>query len=117
MMNTESDPTKRVIVAGVGGASLGTETLKALALSGNYKAIAADVSALAYGFYQKEATSSHLLRASHYIEDLIACCQREKAQLVLPSAEPTLKLISAARELLHDAGITPVLNKLDVLIG
>ncbi len=114
-MNTESNPTKRVIVAGVGGASLGTETLKALALSGSYKAIAADVSALAYGFYQKEAAASHLLRTSHYIEDLIACCQREQAQLVLPSAEPTLKLISAARELLHDAGITPVLNKLEVI--
>lgn len=114
-MNAEMKPAKRVIVAGAGGASLGTETLKALALSGRYEAIAADVSPLAYGLYQKEAAASHLLHVSSYIDDLIECCHQEQVHLVLPSAEPTLKLISAARERLREAGITPVLNRLEVI--
>lgn len=114
-MNAELKPAERVIVAGAGGASLGTETLKALALSTRYDAIAVDVAPLAYGLYMKEAKASHLLRASNYVDDLIAYCHREQVRVVLPSAEPTLKIISAERERLRDAGITPVLNRLEVI--
>jgi PylC-like, N-terminal domain len=114
-MNPESKFGTRVIVAGAGGASLGTETLKALALSGRYQAIAADIAPLAYGLYQREATASHLLRASNYLDDLIECCHREQARLVLPSAEPTLKIISGANDRLRDKGIMAVHNRPEVI--
>ena len=114
-MNPESKFGTRVIVAGAGGASLGTETLKALALSGRYQAIAADIAPLAYGLYQREATASHLLRASNYLDDLIECCHREQARLVLPSAEPTLKIISGASDRLRDKGIIAVHNRPEVI--
>lgn len=104
-----------MLVAGVGGASLGTETLKALALSGRYQAIAADVSPLAYGLYQSDGTASHVLHTLNYIDDLIACCQSEDAHLVLPGAEATLKLIDGARDRLSAAGIIPVLNEPEVI--
>jgi carbamoyl-phosphate synthase large subunit len=104
-----------VLIAGAGGASLGTEMLKALALSGRYEAITADVSPLAYGLYQKEAAAGHVLRTASYMDDLIACCHREQVSFVLPGAEPTLKLIAGARDRLRKAGITPVLNNPDVI--
>jgi carbamoyl-phosphate synthase large subunit len=107
--------SKRVLVAGAGGASLGTETLKALALSGKYQAVTADVSPLAYGLYQSDAAASHLLRVTHYIDDLIMVCRREGIRFILPSAEPTLKLISAAQVRLQSEGLYPVLNRAEVI--
>jgi carbamoyl-phosphate synthase large subunit len=114
-MKSGSKFERRVIVAGAAGASLGTETLKALALTGRYQAIAADISSLAYGLYQKEAAASHLLRASNYLEDLIACCRLERAFLVIPSSEPTLKIISGASERLRAEGITAIHNRPEVI--
>jgi carbamoyl-phosphate synthase large subunit len=114
-MNDSAKPKQKVIVAGAGGASLGTETLKALGLSNRYEAIAVDVAPLAYGLYMKEAVTSHVIGSSNYIEELIACCHKEQVTVVLPSAEPTLKLLSGARERLSEAGIIPVLNRLEVI--
>jgi carbamoyl-phosphate synthase large subunit len=108
-------PAQRVIVAGAAGASLGTEVLKALALSDRYDAVAADVAPLAYGLYQQGIAGSHVLRASSYIDDLIAVCEKEGATLVLPGAEPTLKLMAANHERLRAAGIHPVLNRPEVI--
>lgn len=106
---------RRVLVAGAGGASLGTEALKALALTGRYEVVMADVSPMAFGLYQPEATVGHVLRLQSYIDELIACCQRERVQFVLPGAEATLKLINGSRQRLLAAGITPVLNRSEVI--
>lgn len=106
---------KRILVAGAGGASLGSEILKALALTGRYEVVVADVSPLAYGLYQPEAAGGHVLRLQHYIPNLIACCQREGAQLLLPGAEATLRLISDSRQSFLDAGIIPVMNKPEII--
>lgn len=110
-----SSTKRRVLVAGAGGASLGTETLKALALTGRYDVVVADVSPLAYGLYQPEADAAHVLKVQSYMDDLIACCQREGVTLLLPGAEATLKLINSSRQRLLDAGITPVLNRPEVI--
>ncbi|MEO7100026.1 MAG: ATP-grasp domain-containing protein [Luteolibacter sp.] len=114
-MNYEPKSKHRVVVAGAAGASLGTETLKALALSGRYEAIAADITPLAYGLYQKEAKASHLLDAKNYLESLIECCHEERASFVLPSSEPTLKIISEAGDRLRSEGITPIYNRPEVI--
>lgn len=110
-----SSSKRRVLIAGAGGASLGTETLKALALTGRYEVVVADVSPMAYGLYQPEACASHVLKVQNYIDDLIACCQREQVSIVLPGAEATLKLINRSRQRLLDAGISPVLNSQEVI--
>jgi carbamoyl-phosphate synthase large subunit len=41
----------RVLVAGIGGASLGTEILKALQLAGRYELFGCDISPMAFGHY------------------------------------------------------------------
>ncbi|WP_397383723.1 ATP-grasp domain-containing protein [Prosthecobacter sp.] len=110
-----SSSKRRVLIAGAGGASLGTETLKALAMTGRYEAVVADVSPMAYGLYQPQAAAGHVLRVESYMDDLIACCQREGVGLLVPGAEATLKLINGARQRLLEAGITPVLNRSEVI--
>ena len=114
-MSAKTKTKRRVLVAGAGGASLGTETLKALSLTGRYEVVVADVSPMAYGLYKPEATAAHVLREQSYIDDLIECCQRESTQFLLPGAEATLKLINGSRKRLQDAGITPVLNRQEVI--
>ena len=106
---------RRVVVAGVGGASLGTETIKALALAGRYDVVVADVSPMAYGLYQREVVASYVLKVESYIDDLIACCERADARILVPGAEATLKLVNGSRQRLLDAGITPVLNRPEVI--
>lgn len=113
-MNSPSS-RQRVVVAGVGGGSLGTETIKALSLSTRYEAIAVDVAPLAYGLYMGHTAASHVIPAAGYVDHLIALCHRENVKVVLPSAEPTLKLLSEAREQVMAAGITPVVNRREVI--
>ncbi len=49
-------PTRpRILVAGIGGASLGTEILKCLRDAGTYEVFGCDISEHAYGHYQEEA--------------------------------------------------------------
>ncbi len=50
MINSEKPI--RVMIAGIGGASLGTEIYKSLYLAGNYEIFGCDVSATAYGLYE-----------------------------------------------------------------
>jgi carbamoyl-phosphate synthase large subunit len=104
-----------VVIAGAGGASLGTETLKALALSAKYQVVAADVSPLAYGLYQVTEGNGMVIGGEHYIDELIDCCHRVNAKLLIPGAEATLKLINASRTKLVEAGIQPVLNRPEVI--
>ena len=44
----------RVMIAGIGGASLGTEIRKSLTLAGGYEIYGCDVSKTAYGLYEDE---------------------------------------------------------------
>jgi carbamoyl-phosphate synthase large subunit len=116
MFRSMTKSTKpKVVIAGAGGASLGTETLKALTLSGRYSPVVADVSPLAYGLYQPEAQAAMLLRREHYMADLISYCHAEGAALLIPGAEATLKLIDASRDQLQAAGIQPLLNRPEVI--
>ena len=112
--NTGGPPRRekrRVLIAGAGGASLGTESLKALALTGRYEVTVADVSPMAYGLYEARTGGGYVLRVENYVDDLISCCRQEGVQFLLPGGEATLKLINQARQRFLDAGVTPVLNR------
>ena len=53
-MSKESRIMIKVMIAGIGGASLGTEILKSLVLAGNYKVFGCDISSTAYGLYDED---------------------------------------------------------------
>lgn len=114
-MSNSSHQKIRVLVAGAAGASLGTEALKAFALSSRYEVVAADVSPFAYGLYQRGAACSYVLGQENYIKDVIECSKRENVRFILPCAEATLRLLSEAEQELAAEGLVPVLNRPEVI--
>ncbi len=104
-----------VLVAGVAGASLGTEAVKALLAGGRYRVAAADISPLAFGLHMEGPCARVLLREDRYVEDLIDACRRIGVSAVVPAADATGRLVSDARQRLEALGIACGTNHPDVV--
>ena len=64
----------KVMIAGVGGASLGTEIYKSLRLAGGYEIYGCDVSATAYGLYESGFTRTYRVNRENYVPSVIESC-------------------------------------------
>jgi carbamoyl-phosphate synthase large subunit len=84
----------RVLIAGVAGASLGTEIAKALHHAGGYGIIGCDISPFAYGHYDRNFESTFLVDRRRYIDDLLSLCQRERISCIIPGGDEPAVLIS-----------------------
>mgnify|MGYP004146518507 CR=1 FL=1 len=60
----------KVMIAGIGGASLGTEIAKSLQMANGYKIYGCDISTEAYGLYQPEFKKTYLVDRDDYISDV-----------------------------------------------
>ena len=109
-------PTK-VMIAGIGGASLGTEILKSLLRAGGYEIHGADIYPTTFGLYAPGFTSTYLLPAETYAADLIALCREKEIHYLIPGAEGTMVLLgnTQAMEKLADAEIRLVGNKPEIV--
>jgi carbamoyl-phosphate synthase large subunit len=94
-----------VLIAGIGGASLGTEIAKALRLAGGYKIIGCDISPLAYGHYGNACDKTFLVSREGYIAQLLDICDAHGVQVIVPGADQTTGLIAGASEHFLSAGI------------
>jgi carbamoyl-phosphate synthase large subunit len=99
------DNKPRVLVAGIGGASLGTEILKSLALAGRYSVFGCDVSRLAYGHYCKDFEETFLVDRQRYADAVLAACQARAIRVIIPGGEEPLRLLNEGRERFGQAGI------------
>ena len=62
-------PSKtRVLVAGIGGASLGTEIAKCLSMAKRYVVYGCDISALAFGHFMPHFKKTFLADSEDYVE-------------------------------------------------
>jgi carbamoyl-phosphate synthase large subunit len=104
-----------VLVAGVGGASLGTEAAKALLAGGRHDVSVADVSPLAFGLYMPGVHSRTTFREAQYLDDLVNFCERNRVDVVVPGAEATLRLVSEGYDRLTHAGVACAINKSEVI--
>lgn len=95
----------RVLIAGIGGASLGTEILKCLRLAKRYEVFGCDISPLAFGHYQPGLKKSFLASPKDYVPSVLEICRRQKISIILPGGEQPLVLLTEAREQLAQAGI------------
>ena len=84
---------RSVLIAGLGGASLGTEIFKSLRHSGNYNIFGADISSYAYGLYQTGFVRTYILDHKQYIPNLLNICKKEKIDAIIPGAEEPLLLL------------------------
>ncbi len=101
----------RVLVCGIGGASLGTEIVKSLALAGEYEIFGCDISPLAYGHAMGELVErTHVVDRSRYVESVLDVCRSSGVRYVIPGGEQPMVLLGQAKDQLVAAGLTLVGN-------
>lgn len=105
----------RVMIAGIGGASLGTELLKCLRLAGGYHVFGCDISSTAYGMYEPGFERTFLVDRTRYIESVIKACKEADAAWIVPGGEQPMKLLAGESKRLEAAGIRLVANDADVI--
>lgn len=108
-MNDISSP---ILIAGIGGASLGTEILKCLNLTGNYEVFGCDISPFAYGHYQESFAKTFLVDRKRYVVSVIEICKANGIRAIIPGGEEPMTLLgSHASEFkaigVHIAGNSP----------
>ncbi|HOO49716.1 MAG: ATP-grasp domain-containing protein [Rhodospirillales bacterium] len=105
----------KVMIAGIGGASLGTELLKALKMKGGYIIYGCDISPVAYGMYQKEFQKTYRVDNDDYITEVIKACSDCGAQWIIPGGEKPMILLGQAKARLKENGIELVSNNTNVI--
>ncbi|HWQ42731.1 MAG TPA: ATP-grasp domain-containing protein [Desulfosporosinus sp.] len=109
------DKRLKVLVAGLGGASLGTEIVKSLHRTEHYCIYGCDISAYAYGHFMPECVKTIQIPTEGYIESIIEFCNENAIRFVIPGGEGPLILMNRNRDKLNQAGIIPVMNSEKVI--
>lgn len=104
-----------VMVAGIGGASLGSEILKALVLGGRYSVYGCDISKTAYGLYEGDFAKTYLVDRENYVPSVIAACRDAGAEILIPGGEAPMVLLGSQADALRDAGISLACNSPEVI--
>lgn len=105
----------KVMVAGVGGASLGTEIYKSLHLAGGYAIFGCDVSPTAFGLYQSGFKKTYLVQRDNYSTSVLNACLDANASFVIPGGEQPMQLLGAASPTFAASGIHVVSNSPEVI--
>jgi carbamoyl-phosphate synthase large subunit len=105
----------KVMIAGIAGASLGTEIAKCLKLAGGYVVFGCDISPLAYGHVDPNFFKTEVLDRSDYIASLRAACRRHDVDVLIAGAEKTMVLIAQHGSLFEADGIQVCQNNPDVV--
>jgi carbamoyl-phosphate synthase large subunit len=98
------------MVAGIGGASLGTEICKCLRLAGHYEVYGCDVSRTAYGLYDQGFAETYRISRDDYVANVAAACCNAGAKWLIPGGEQPATLLGAAANYLAQKGIRLVAN-------
>jgi carbamoyl-phosphate synthase large subunit len=104
-----------VLVAGVGGASLGTEVAKSLALARSYRIFACDISTHAYGLHDPIFENAACLERENYAEQVLSLCLEWGVHSVIPGGEEPLRLLVDAGSAFARVGIVVATNEADLI--
>jgi carbamoyl-phosphate synthase large subunit len=107
---TKTNQLTKVMIAGIGGASLGTEIGKCLLLAKKYEVFGCDISSTAYGLYNKDFTETYHINRDDYLAEVLKLCHQTGAQWLIPGGEQPNALLSAAAEPLAREGVRVVTN-------
>ena len=114
----KSDSPVTVLIAGIGGGSLGLEIFKSLRLTGAYRLVGSDVSPAAFGLHAQGFDRTYRLRrapALEYAQQLLDICRQEGVEAVAPGADATHKILVAHRKMFEDAGVLVTINSTPVI--
>lgn len=100
-------PTERaaVLVAGIGGASLGSEVVKSLQQAGRYDVHGCDVSPLAFGHFLPGLVGTFVPDRARYAESILDYSLSHGVRAVVPGGEEPAVLLARAAERYRSAGI------------
>ena len=104
-----------VMIAGIGGASLGTELFKCLTHAGSYTIFGCDISPTAYGLYQQGFAKTYLISSESYVENVIDACKDSGATFLVPGGEQPSQLLGLASDKLASVGVHLVSNTPEVI--
>ena len=103
-------PPVNVMVAGIGGASLGTEIGKCLRLAGGYRIFGCDLSPSAYGLYDSIFHETYRIGREDYVAQVIHACRQAEARWLIPGGEQPMILLGHASDALQKEGVCLVGN-------
>lgn len=83
----------RVLIAGIAGASLGTELAKAFNYAGGYEILGCDISPYAFGHYDSHFDKTFLVERDEYSKNILEICVRERIDCVIPGGDAPAVLI------------------------
>ncbi len=106
---------KSVLIAGIGGASLGTEIFKSLRHSGNYYIYGTDISPYAYGLYQEGFVRTYIVDKGKYVENILDICKKEKIDAIIPGGEEPVLLLCNQKDLFDQEGVFLAINSKEVI--
>lgn len=96
---------QKVMIAGIGGASLGTEILKCLKLAGEYQVYGCDISPTAFGLYQEGFRETLRVNPTNYISDVVDACVSRGVQWLVPGGEQPMVILGREAGTLEQNGI------------
>ena len=99
-----------VLVAGIGGGSLGAEVAKSLRKAGGYRVIGCDISPLAFGHYAELCHITALVSVEGYVDLVLEVCRKHDVRVVIPGADQPTALIAAAADGFAREGIRLAMN-------
>jgi carbamoyl-phosphate synthase large subunit len=105
----------KVMIAGIGGASLGTELHKCLVLANRYEIYGCDISSTAYGLYDSKFTDTFIVNKDDYVATVIEACQKVGVSWLIPGGEQPMVLLGAAAKQLEAEGIKLIANHPEVI--
>ena len=105
----------RVMIAGIAGASLGTELFKCLALAKRYEIFGCDISPYAYGHYQKGFKKTFVVSEENYVDSVVSVCKKNAIDFLVPGGEQPMVLLGRDEHLLRENGIRFVGNSADII--
>jgi carbamoyl-phosphate synthase large subunit len=104
-----------VLIAGVGGASLGTELLKCLVAAGRYRPVGCDISPTAYGLSDPSFVATRVINRDNYVDEVLQLCADEGIDWIVPGGESPMVLLADAAPRLKQIGVGLVGNSAEVV--
>jgi len=104
-----------VLIAGIGGASLGTEIFKSLMIAKRYTIYGCDISPYAFGHYQNGFYSTFLVDPNHYVESIRTICLKHNIRAVIPGGEQPMILLGPYQDEFNALGIKITSNTSEVI--
>ena len=106
---------KNILIAGIGGASLGVEIAKSLRLAGGYNVFGCDISPLAFGHYSGQCDRTFVISRDRYIDALLDVCTRQAIDVVVAGGDQPARLLAADSARIAKAGVRLAGNSAEVV--